>query len=148
MTQPGPNPSDARIVETMIKLARAVRSRRVIVAGRNSAAIFFDLYRRGYSHVATTATCGVPSGQYDVAFVTWSEHSVRALETTLDWLVHFLCPAGILTVWIDAHEPMLNRKLRLTLDRLGFRIEAGTSCENGVAIAARRIEANSAAKAA
>jgi len=34
------------------------------------------------------------------------------------------------------------------LQRLGFRIESGTRCENGIAIAARRLELNPAAKAA
>jgi hypothetical protein len=52
----------------------------------------FDLHRRGYRRVATTATCGLPRGQYDVAFVEWPSHSIAALEATLSWLVHFLSP--------------------------------------------------------
>jgi hypothetical protein len=43
---------------------------------------------------------------------------------------------------------MPNQTLRLALERLGFRIEAGTACENSVVIAARRLAANPAAKVA
>jgi hypothetical protein len=80
-----------------------------------------------------------------VALVAWREHSIRALATTLDSLVHFLSAAG---VWVGSHERMPNRTLRLALERLDFRIESGTCCENGVAVSARRIESIPAAEVA
>jgi hypothetical protein len=98
--------------------------------------------------VATTKTCRAPCGQYDVALIMWREHSIRALATTLDWLVHFLSPAGALVIWVGPHECMPSQALRLALEKLGFRIQVGTCCENGVAISARRLESASAAKAA
>ena len=52
----------------------------------------FELYRRGYGRLATTTTCGLPRGQYDVALVDWPRCSARALKTTLEWPVHFLAP--------------------------------------------------------
>ena len=73
---------------------------------------------------------------------------MRALGTTLDRLVHFLSPTGVLVVWVGFHERVPNRALRLALENLGFRIEVGTCCENGVAVSARRPESTSAAKAA
>ena len=54
----------------------------------------FELHRRGYIRVATTANCGLPAGQYDVALVDWRQRSIKALETTLDWLVDFLSPTA------------------------------------------------------
>jgi hypothetical protein len=148
MTQSGTAPSDERIVDAMIQLARAAKSHRMIVAGSNSAEIFLELHRRGYPRVTTTNTCRVPCGQHDVALVAWREQSIKTLEATLDRLVHYLSAAGVLVVWIGPHERMPHRALRLALGRLGFRIETGTTCEHGIAIAARRLELKPAAKAA
>jgi hypothetical protein len=148
MTQSRPNPSDERIVDAMIQLARAAKSHRMIAAGPYSAEVFLELHRRGYPRVTTIKTSRVPCGQYDVALVAWRAHSIKALETTLDWLVHFLSAAGVLVIWVGPHERMPNQTLSLALKRLGFRIESGTSCENGVAIAARRLDSVPAAKAA
>jgi hypothetical protein len=148
MTQSSPIPSDERIVDAMIQLARAAKSHRMIAAGSNSAEIFLELHRRGYPRVTTTRICLVPCGQYDVALVAWREQSIRTLETTLDRLVHYLSAAGVLVVWIGPHERVPDQALWLAFGRLGFRIESGTSCENGIAIAARRLDSVPAAKAA
>jgi hypothetical protein len=150
MTQSGLNPSDERIVDVMVQLARAAKSNRMIVAGSHSSEVFRELHRRGFERVTTTKLCRVPRGQYDIALVASREHSIKALTTTLDWLVHFLSAAGVLVAWVGPHEGMPNRSLiiRLALGKLGFRVEAGTCCENGMAIAARRLESNPAAKVA
>jgi hypothetical protein len=148
MTQSSPIPSDERIVDAMIQLARAAKSHRMIAAGSNSAEIFLELHRRGYPRVTTTRICLVPCGQYDVALVAWREQSFKTLEMTLDRLVHYLSAAGVFVVWIGPHERMPDRALRLAFGRLGFRIESGTICEDGIAVAARRLELKPAAKAA
>jgi hypothetical protein len=82
----------------MIDLARCSKLERIIVAGVNSAALMFELHRRGYVRVATTANCGLPAGQYDVALVDWRRRSIKALDPTLDWPVDFLTPAGVLAM--------------------------------------------------
>jgi hypothetical protein len=148
MTQSDCNSSGARIMDAMIELAGAAKSHRMIVAGSGSSEVLLGLHRRGYSRVATTKTCRSPCGQYDVALIMWREHSIRALATTLDWLVHFLSPAGAPVIWVGPHERMPSQALRLALEKLGFRIQVGTRCENGVAISARRLESAPAAKAA
>ena len=132
MTQSDPIPSDERIVNAMIQLARVAKSHRMIVTGSNSAEVFRQLHRRGYPRVTTTTICRVPHVQNDVALITWREHSIKALAATLDWFVHFLSPAGVLVVWVSPHERMSNQALRLALKKLGFRIEARTCCENGL----------------
>src|SRR5215471_12136874 len=126
-------PVGERIVEPMIELARCSKLDRIIVAGANSAALMFELHRRGYARVATTTNCGLPAGQYDVALVDWRGRSIKALDTTLDWLIDFLTPAGGLVVWIDPQEPAGNRKLRSP-------IEAGTVRERGSAVSAQRAD--------
>src|SRR5262249_50005403 len=67
---------------------------------------------RGYVRVATTANCGLPAEQYDVALVDWRGRSIKALDATLDWFLDFLTPARGLVVWLDPQEPAANRKLR------------------------------------
>jgi hypothetical protein len=79
-----------RITASMIELARCTNLHRIILAGSETPERMFELRRRGYFRVATTAAGGLPRCQYDAALVEWQLHSISALEATLDWLVHFL----------------------------------------------------------
>ena len=126
-----------RIIEPMIELACCSKLDRIIVAGANSAALMFELHRHGYVRVATTTNCGLPAGQYDVALVDWRGRSIKALDTTLDWLVDFLSPAGEV-VWTDPQEPAGNRKLRSLLEKHRLVVEAGTVRDHGCAVSAQR----------
>ncbi len=141
-------PANERIIEPMIALARCSKLQRIIVAGAKSAELMFEMHRRGYVRVATTANCGLPAGQYDVALVDWRQRSVKALETTLDWLVEFIGPTGVLVVWVDPQERADNRTLRSTLERHGLIVEAGTIREHGSAVSAQRCEMNPISKVA
>jgi hypothetical protein len=121
MTRSNSIPSDGRIVDTMIQLARAAKLHRMIVAGSNSPELFLELHRRGHLRVTTAKLCDVPCGQFDVALVA-----------------PFLSGAGVLVVWAGPYERMPNHTLRLAVEKLAFRIESATCCENGVAVCARR----------
>ena len=140
--------SGERIIETMIELARCSKLHRIIVAGSKEPRLMFELHRRGYKRVATTATWGLPRGQCEVALVDWQQQSITVLKATLDRLAHFLAPASTLVIWIDSCESADRRKLGSILEGLGFRVEAGTQCEHGLAISARRRDANQQAIAA
>src|SRR5215813_8078447 len=131
-------PAGERIVEPMLALARCSKLQRIVVAGSSSAELMFELHRRGHVRVATTANCGLPAGQYDVALVDWRQRSIKALETTLDWLVDFLSPAGVVVIWVDPQEPAGNRKLYRTFEAHGLIVEAGANREHGSAVSARR----------
>jgi hypothetical protein len=137
MSQSRLPPAGERIIEPMIELARCSKHNRIIVAGGKSAALMFELHRRGYVRVATTANCGVPARQYDVALIDWRERSLKALDTTLDWMVDFLSPAGVLVVWIDPQGLAGNRKLRSLLEKHGLVVEAGMVREHGCAVSAQ-----------
>jgi hypothetical protein len=141
-------PARERITESLVELARCSKLHRIIVAGSNSPELVLGLHRREYVRVATTATCGLPHGQYDVALVDWQGRSIKALQTTLDWLVHFLGSSAVLVIWVDPRERVANRKLAAMLEDLGFRIEIGTRCEHGLAVSARRRDAAQMAVAA
>lgn len=141
-------PADAGIIQPMIELARCSKRQRIIVAGSQSGELRLELHRRGFVRVATTASCGLPAGQYDVALVDWRQRSVKALETTLDWLMDFLSPTGVVVVWVDPQEPAGNRKFRSAIEKHGLVIEAGIVHEYGSAIAAQRRETKPTVKVA
>jgi hypothetical protein len=141
-------PAVDRIIEPMLDLAHCSKLNGIVVAGANSAELMFELRRCGYVRVATTTNSGLPAGQYDVALVDWRERSIKALDTTLDWLVDFLSPWGMLVVWIDPQEPAGNRKLHSMLEKHGLVIEASTVRECGSAVSAQRLEIKPISKVA
>jgi ActR/RegA family two-component response regulator len=63
---------------------------------------------------------------------------LKELETTLDWLVDYVCAVGVLVVWIDPQKPATIQTLRSALERRGFVVEAATVREDGCAVSARR----------
>lgn len=141
-------PAHERITESLVELGRCSRQHRIIVAGSSSPELMFALHRRGYVRVATTTTCGLPHGQYDVALVDWQGRSIKSLETTLDWLVQYLGSPALMVIWVDVQERAANRKLTAMLARVGFRVEVSSRCEDGLAVSARRRDAVQTAVAA
>jgi hypothetical protein len=137
-----------RIIEPMIALAGCSKQHRIVVAGSKGVELMLELQRRGYVRTAATANCGHPAGQYDVALVDWRRRTFKTLEVALDWLVQFLSPSGVLVVWVDPQKAAANETLRLSLEKRGFVIEAGTVHECGCAVSARRREMNPVRKAA
>jgi hypothetical protein len=137
-----------RIIEPMIALACCSKQHRIVVAGSKGVELMLELHRRGYARAASTANCGRAAGQYDVVLVDWRRRTSKTLETALDWLVELLSPAGMLVVWVDPQKPAATQNLRLSLERRGFAIEAGTVHECGCAVSARRRQANPVRKAA
>jgi len=148
MTQSRPVSKNVRIIEPMIALARCTQQDRILVAGSKAIELMSVLQHRGYLRAAATATCGHPAKQYGIALVDWRQRSLQALETTLVWLVDYLNPAGAVVVWVDPQKPAANQNLQATLERHGFRVEAGTAYEYGLAILARRFETSPVSQAA
>jgi hypothetical protein len=131
-------PTGREVIDPMVDLARCSKLDRIIVAGANSAALMFELHKRGYVRVTTTVNCGLPARQYNAALVDWRGRSLKALDSTLAWLIDFLSPAGVLVVWLDPQAPAENRKLRAILEKHGVTVQAGTVREHGSAVAAQR----------
>ena len=143
-----PTPIRECVVDSMVELARCSKSHRIIVAGSTAPELMLSLHCRGYGRIATLATCGLPHGQYGVALVDWQGRSIKALETTLDWLVQYLAWSSVLVIWLDSRERSATRKLAPFLDRLGFHVEVGALCEHGLAVSASRRDAMQMAVAA
>jgi hypothetical protein len=139
MTVPTSIAAAESILDTMIQLAHAAKSHRVVAAGTAA----FDLYRglchRGFSRVSTIASCQVKCLQCDVALIA-GEETLQVLEKLLVRIVSILNTEATIAVWVDSVECQRGRRIQQLLERLGFRIESGAKCATGFVLAARRRE--------
>jgi hypothetical protein len=148
MNQLHRTPECYRILEPMIALAQCSKVQRIILAGEKTIELMFELERCGYAHVASTANCGGPAEQYQVALIDWRGRTFRSLETTLDWFVDFLRPDAVLVVWTDCQKARARESVYTALQRRGSSIEAATVRADGSLVSARRRELGPIRKAA
>ncbi len=126
-----------QVVDTMIGLTRLASLHRVIVAGSGSMELYLALRRRGFSRVATAATCRIPRGQHTVGLVA-GHNSLQAIEAALAEISQFLGASATVAVLIDCRESGANMRIRGKLEQMGFRIEAGVRCQQGFVLSAVR----------
>src|SRR5262245_1304921 len=137
MAQPCSVTDREQVADTMIALTRLSSQHRVIVAGRDSMALYLLLRRRGFAHVATPATCWLPKTQDAVALVS-SQKSMAATEATLAQASRFLSDNAAIAVLIDARDEEMAHGIRRQLVQMDFRIEAGVRCRQGFVLSAYR----------
>jgi hypothetical protein len=137
MTQPHSPSERQQVVDTMIELTRLSNLHRAIVAGSDSLELYLALRQRGFIRVATTATCRIPRGQHAVGLIT-GQNSLAAIEAALTQLSPFLCTSAAIAVLIDSRESGFCMKIRTKLEQMGFRIEAGVRCHQGLVLSAYR----------
>jgi hypothetical protein len=126
-----------QVVDTMIELTRLSHLHRVIVAGSDSLELYLALRRRGFIRVATTATCRIPKGQHSVGLIT-GQNTLQAIEAALAQITQFLTTSAAIAVLIDSRETGVCLKIRNRLEQIGFRIEAGVRCQQGLVLSAYR----------
>jgi hypothetical protein len=126
-----------QVVDTMIELTGLSNLHRAIVAGSDKMELYLALWRRGFIRVATTATCRIPHGQHAVGLIT-GQNSRGAIEAALAEISQFLCTSATIAVLIDSHESDVSLRVRTKLNQMGFRIEAGVRCPQGLVLAACR----------
>ena len=126
-----------QVIDTMIELTRLSYLHRAIVAGRDSLELYLALRRRGFIRAATTATCRIPKAQYAVGLIT-GQNSRGAIEAALAEISPYLCAYAAIAVLIDSRESGLSLKVRSRLEQMGFRIEAGVRCPQGLVLSAYR----------
>jgi hypothetical protein len=137
MVQPHSAPNREQVVDTMIELTRLSNLHRAIVAGSGSLELYLALRRRGFIRVATTATCRIPRAQHAVGLIT-GQNSLEAIEAALAQISQFLCTSAAIAVLIDSRESGFCLKIRTRLEQMGFRIEAGVRCQQGLVLSAYR----------
>ena len=126
-----------QVIDTMIGLTRLSSLHRAIVAGHDSMELYLALRRRGFVRVATTATCRIPKQQHAVGLVT-GQNSLAAIEAALAQISQFLSRSAAIAVLIDSRESGVCLKVRTRLEQMGFRIEAGVRCQQGLVLSAYR----------
>ena len=126
-----------QVVDTMIELTRLSSLHRAIVAGSDSLELYLALRQRGFIAVATTAMCRMARGQHAVGLIA-GQNSPAAIETALAQIAPFLCTSAAMAVLIGSHERGFGLKVRSRLEQMGFRIEAGVRCPQGLVLSAYR----------
>jgi len=137
MDQPHSGSNPEQVVDTMIELTRLSNLHRAIIAGSDSPELYLALRRRGFIRVATTATCRIAKGQHAVGLIT-GQNSLQAIQSALGELSPFLCTSSAMAVLIDSRETGFCLKVRTRLEQMGFRIEAGVRCQQGLVLSAYR----------
>ena len=126
-----------QVIDTMIELTRLSYLHRAIVAGGDSLELYLALRRRGFIRAATTATCRIPKAQHAVGLIA-GQNSLGAIEAALAEISPYLCAYAAIAVLIDSRESGLSLKIRSRLEQMGFRIEAGVRCQQGLVLSAYR----------
>lgn len=137
MVQPHSAESREQVVETMIGLTRLSSLQRAIVAGSDRMELYLALRRRGFMRVATPATCRIPRGQHAIGLIA-GRVSPGAVEASLTEISPFLCTHAAVAILIDLHESGSSLKIRMRLQQMGFQIEAGVRCQQGLVLSAYR----------
>ncbi|QWG19462.1 hypothetical protein KMZ68_06345 [Bradyrhizobium sediminis] len=125
------------VVDTMIGLTRLSSLHRAIVAGSDRMEMYLALRRRGFVRVATPETCRIATAQHAVGLIT-GQNSLQAIEAALARISPFLCTSAAVAVLIDSRESGFCQKIRNKLEQMGFRIEAGVRCQQGLVLSACR----------
>src|SRR5713101_8815523 len=133
MVQPQSVSAREQVVDTMIELTRLSSPHRAIDAGSDSLELYLALRRRGFVRVATTTTCRIPKGQHAVGLVT-GQNSLQAIEAALAEISQFLNASAAIAVLIDSREGGFSLRIRAKLEQMGFRIEAGARCQQGLVL--------------
>lgn len=124
-----------QILDTMICLTRLVPQQRVIVAGSDGLELYLELRRRGFIRATTPPLCRLPRARHAIGLIS-GQASSEGIEPDLDQISAFLAVNAGLAVLVGSGESGL--KVHAKLGALGFRIEAGVRCSQGLVLSASR----------
>jgi hypothetical protein len=136
----------AQVLDTMIGLTRLTSLQRAIIAGSGGMELYLGLRRRGFMRVATISTNWVPRRQHAIGLL--ADRNSTSLEKALTDISPFLCTNSTVAVLIDSYEGSSSLKVRAKLQQMGFQIEAGVRCHQGLVLSACRQGFNQIEKAA
>jgi hypothetical protein len=137
MIQPHSISGREQVVDTMIGLTRLSNVQRAIVAGSDRMELCLALRRRGFARVATSSTWRIPRGQHAVGLIAGHDSS-QAIENALAEISPFLCTHAAVALLIDSRESGSSLRIRMRLQQMGFQIEAGVRCQQGLVLSAYR----------
>jgi hypothetical protein len=137
MVQPDSVESHEQVVDTMIGLTRLSGLQRAIVAGSDGTKLYLALRRRGFMRVATPATSRIPRAQHAIGLIA-GQDSPGAIEAALAEISPFLSTHAAVAILIDSRESDASLTIRMRLQQMGFQIEAGVRCRQGLVLSAYR----------
>jgi len=126
-----------QVVDTMIALTRLSNLHRTIIAGNDSLKLYVALRRRGFLRVATPATCNVRRREHSIGLIA-GQNSLANIEAALIEISRFLSNRAAIAILINSNEGEFSLKIRRKLEQMGFRIEAGVHCHQGLVLSAYR----------
>jgi hypothetical protein len=126
----------AQVLDTMIGLTRLTHLQRAIIAGSNGMELYLGLRQRGFMRVATVSTSWLPRRQHAIALL--ADRSSASLEKALTGISPFLSASATIALLIDADDNGSSLNVRAKLQQMGFQIEAGVRCHQGLVLSACR----------
>jgi len=123
-----------QVIDTMIALTRPSNTDSIIIAGSESMELYTLLRRRGFRVVATPAKCPVARSRHAIGLI-----SGRNLLAGIAQVSPFLRTNAAVAILIEPREGELCMKIRQRLQQMGFRIEAGVRCRQGLVLSACRL---------
>jgi hypothetical protein len=134
------HPSNAdrdQVVETMITLTHLSNLNRAIIAGENSTELYLALRRRGFVRIALPSAFRLRRAVCSVGLIT-VQRSLGEFEAALAQIAPSLGANATIAVLIRPNEGGFALNIRKKLEQLGFRIEAGVRCHEGLVLSAHR----------
>ena len=126
-----------QVVDTMVTLTHLSNLGRAIVAGHDSTELYLALRRRGFVHIGLPSTFRLRKAACAVGLIT-VQGSLVEFETALAQVTPSLGATAAIAVLIKSSEGGIALKISKKLEQLGFRIEAGVRCHQGLVLSARR----------
>ena len=124
----------AQVLDTMIGLTRLTLLQRAIIAGGDSMELYLGLKHRGFMRATPISTSWLPRRQHAIGLL--ADRSSTAIETALGDISPFLCTNATVAVLSDSDSSSLG--VRTKLQQMGFQIEAGVRCHQGLVLSACR----------
>jgi hypothetical protein len=123
-----------QVLDTMIGLTGLSLLQRAIVAGSGAMELHLGLKRRGFMRVTPISSSWLPRRQHAIGLL--ADRGSPAIEKALGDISPFLCTNATVAVLIDSDSSSLG--VRAKLQQMGFRIEAGVRCHQGLVLSACR----------
>ena len=124
-----------QVLDTMIGLTRLSLLQRAIIGGSGGMELYLGLRRRGFMRVTTISTSWLPRRQHAIGLI--ADHGSAAVEKALDEISPFLSINATVAVLVDSGNSS-GLGIRTRLRQMGFQIEAGVRCHQGLVLSACR----------
>ena len=137
MIQPHSTSAQAQVLNTMIGLTYLSNLQRAIIAGGDGMELYLGLRYRGFMRVVTVSTYWTPRRQHAIGLIA-DRGSPESVKRALAEISPFLCTNATVAVLTDSRGSSSSLEVRTKLQQMGFQIEAGVRCQQGLVLCAHR----------